>query len=106
MTETHIKNPDGDPFVTALLVVLSDELEQSFQQPVTLARRAGAGTKGPVVEALLVGLATNAVWDVFKLVLNRLRSREDYRPDVVIDFEGHRLTLTDCEGSAPKRIVG
>jgi hypothetical protein len=95
VAETFIVNADADPFVGAVLSAVAQDLEGTHGTGVTVRRTPDPGTKGPIVDAILTGIASEAVWEVLKLAARRFRNRDDYRPEAVIEFDGREVTVKE-----------
>lgn len=101
---TRISNPSRDPFASDVLKAVADQAERDSGVASERVTSADVGTKGLIIEAIGVGILSNAAWDMLKLAVRRLRHRSDYRPDVTVSVNGTEVELRFLED--PDATVG
>lgn len=53
--------------------------------------------KGEIITAIVVGLATNLIYDYLKSILKMDKQREDYNVNITIKIEGKEYSLEEIE---------
>lgn len=100
--QVEVANPSGSEFVSDLLRDLANGVRAEGGTVDREERGTSPGKKGEIITAILVGLATSALYDLLKAALKRMRSRPDFEGSTVIRVDGREVklqVLVDDDGS-------
>ena len=96
-----IENVQENEFVSDLL----KGLEQALRSETSSieVQKIQENAKGEIITAIVVGLATNLIYDYLKSILKMDKQREDYNVNITIKIEGKEYSLEEIEKN---RIAG
>ena len=93
--DCRVSNPTDNLLISDVLKLL---VEMSVNQNSTssvIGKKEIAGSKGEIVTAIILGMASSAVYDFIKTILKRLINRKDYDPALMITINNVVVTLDD-----------
>ena len=90
-----IENVQENEFVSDLL----KGLEQALRSETSSieVQKIQENAKGEIITAIVVGLATNLIYDYLKSILKMDKQREDYNVNITIKIEGKEYSLEEIE---------
>lgn len=89
----ELGNPSGSELVSDLL---SDCKSIARAQGGSVVREDSSsppGKKGEIITAILIGLATSAIYDLLKMAVKRMRNRPDFDGTATVTVDGREVTL-------------
>jgi hypothetical protein len=86
-------NPADDPFASALLQATIDAAAASGYVVKILNSRPDPRQKGSILIDVLIGVSSNAVWDLLMASARRIRVRPDYNPDIKVRVDDQEVTV-------------
>ncbi|AFQ29340.1 hypothetical protein P4493_18625 [Bacillus thuringiensis] len=91
-----IENVQENEFVSDLLKGLEQAL-RSETSSIEVQKKIQENAKGEIITAIVVGLATNLIYDYLKSILKMDKQREDYNVNITIKIEGKEYSLEEIE---------
>lgn len=96
LDKISIENVQDNEFVSDLLKGLEQAL-RSETNSIELQKKIQPNAKGEIVTAIVIGLATNLIYDALKSIIKMYKSREDYDSNKKIKIDGKEHSLEEIE---------
>jgi hypothetical protein len=93
-TKIELENVENNLFISDLLASIS-EILNSKGETVEVKKENIPGTKGVIVTALIVGVASNLLTDIIKLAINNIISHKKYDPKSKIKIDKSTFEIGD-----------
>ncbi|MCB5903806.1 hypothetical protein LIV42_16190 [Bacillus cereus] len=91
-----IENVQENEFVSDLLKGLEQAL-RSETSSIELKKKIQPNAKGEIITTIVIGLATNFIYDVLKTIIIMNKTREDYNPNDKVKIKGKEYSLEEIE---------
>lgn len=93
-TKIEVENVENNLFISDLLTAVSDILKERGEE-VDVKKTTIPGTKGGIIIAILVGVASNLLTDVIKLALKNLTDHINYDSKCKIKIDKTPIEIGD-----------
>lgn len=95
---TKIINVEKSYLVSDILESLNELLKSQLKSDeISVEKEADIGKKDAIVTTIIIGLATNAIYDILKNIITRYSKRGDYNNNINIQINNITVSLDDIK---------